>query len=241
MSRDKQKMGRKVGLYLTISFHLVLLIILLIASIHTMVKKESSFVLDFTKQEALEKEKEEIKFKEDVSKELDRMLATNRRAIRNVAVDANAPLKDDRSARPNEVYEQAKDLQRKLDASKRDALAQAKKDEESVDLEQEKKPETKEKATYSGPSVISYKLDGRKARYLPVPAYKGYGSGDVLVEIIVNQKGRVTKARVMESVSSTDLSLHEYAIEAAMRSRFAASSTAEPNQTGSILYRFIGQ
>lgn len=241
MGEEKPKMGRKVGLYLTISFHLVLLIILLLFSIKTLVEKESSFVLDFSKQEEIEKEQKAQKLKEDVSKELDALLSTpSRRQIRNVAVDASAPLKDDRSARPNEVYEQAQELQRKLDAAKKEAMEQARKEEETVDLEQDKKPEKKATSNYSGPSVISYKLDGRKARYLPVPAYKGYGSGDVLVEIVVNNKGRVVKARVMESVSTSDLSLHEHAIEAAMRSRFSASTTSN-NQTGSILYRFIGQ
>lgn len=99
----------------------------------------------------------------------------------------------------------------------------------------------KESHVYSGPAVISYDLEGRTANYLPVPAYKGFGSGDVLVQIVVNQKGRVTSAHVVIVSSTSDQSLHEFALEAARRSKFSSSTTAPKSQTGSILYRFVAQ
>ena len=46
----------KAGLYLTIIFHLVVVIVLLVYQIDSRIKAESSFVLDFTKQEEIEKE-----------------------------------------------------------------------------------------------------------------------------------------------------------------------------------------
>lgn len=242
MKWKDQSTDKKVGLYLTVSVHLILLIILLLTGIHSIVSRESSFVLDFTKQEQIEQEQKDIEFKENVSKELDEMLSTpNRSKIRNVAVDASSNLKDDRYNNPQEIYNDAKELQKKLDAAKKDALAQEK-DQENVDLGSNTKDDAKSKSvTYKGPSVISYTIDGRKAQFLPVPAYKGYGSGDVYVQIIVNQKGRVIDAAVIESASSSDTSLREFAIEAAKRSRFSASSTAPARQTGEIVYRFIGQ
>ncbi|MDD2594590.1 MAG: energy transducer TonB [Bacteroidales bacterium] len=241
MSNDSQKREKKVGLYLTLSFHLILLIIMLVVTIHSVVTNESSFVLDFTKQEQIEEEQKVIQLKEEVSRELDAMLSTPRSQIRNIAIDANVKLKDDRSKNPNEVYDQARELQRKLDKSKSEAFAMEEKNDETVDLADKQQQESDKEPTYRGPSVISYKLDGRKAQYLPVPAYKGYGSGDVVVEIIVNQKGRVIQASVMETISSPDKSLHEFAIEAAKRSRFGASSSAPSRQSGEIVYRFIAQ
>ena len=238
---DSQGKERRVGLYATVSFHLGVLIILLCISIGAVWQKESSFVLDFTRQDELEKEQREEELKEQVTKDLDQMFGA-RSNVRNVAVDAGGKLKDDRFRNPNEVYEEAKALQKKLDASKRDALAE-KAAEEAVDMSRTDAVEDNGKPVqqYSGPSVISWRLEGRKARLLPVPAYKGYGSGDVYVQIFVNKNGRVTSATVIQGPSSTDSSLQEYAIEAAKRSRFSASSTAPSSQQGEIVYRFIAQ
>ncbi|MBR5019381.1 MAG: hypothetical protein IKX53_07075 [Bacteroidales bacterium] len=232
----------RVGFYTTLVFHLSVLIVLLLVSIGHVATSETSFVLDFTKQEELEKLQKEIELKEEVNKNLEDMLARQpRERIRNVAVDAGSKLKDDRFKNPSEVYDEARELQRKLDASKRDALAQQAKDE-AVDLNPQKGEVSDEPAqAYHGPSVISYQLDGRKALSLPVPAYKGYGAGDVLVDIEVNQAGRVTAASVRAGDSSADASLHSFAIDAAKRSRFSASSDAAKSQSGWILYRFIAQ
>ena len=240
MSGDSQKKGSRVGLYTTISFHLAVLIVLLLVSINSVVSQETSFVLDFSKQEMIEQEQKEIELKEEVSKELDNLLSSPRTNIRNVAVDAGSKLRDDRFKNPNEVYDEARELQRKLDASKRDALAQDKADE-SVDLDSQTGKADEPARAYTGPSVLSYRLDGRKGSYLPVPAYKGYGSGDVAVAIVVNPKGRVIAAEVMTAISSSDPQLQEYALEAARRSRFSASDSAPAKQEGEIVYRFIGQ
>ena len=59
MSDPAHKKTSKVGLYSTLIFHLSLVIILLIASIGGVIGKENTFVLDFTKQEALEQQQKE--------------------------------------------------------------------------------------------------------------------------------------------------------------------------------------
>ena len=233
----------KAGLYLTVIFHLILLIIILAYSIHRTVSQETSFVLDFTQQEELERQREIQAFKESVSAELDELIAQSRQSTpRNVAVDASRSgerLRDDRSANPSEVYDEARRLQEKLDASRREAQ-QALDSEEDVDLGS-KKEESASKETYVGPSVLSYRLDGRKGQSLPIPAYKCVGGGDVTVAIIVNRKGYVTAVKVVEETSSSDVCLQDYAMKAAKRSRFTASSTAPERQAGEIVYRFIAQ
>ena len=45
----------KAGLYITVIFHLVIIIILLACQIGAVLKRENTFVLDFTKQEEVEK------------------------------------------------------------------------------------------------------------------------------------------------------------------------------------------
>lgn len=237
-----RKKEDRVGFYTTLVFHLAVLIVLLIVSIGHVATLENTFVLDFTKQEELEKLQKDIEIKEQVARKLEDQLAQRpQQRIRNVAVDAGSRLKDDRFKNPSEVYDEARELQRKLDASRRDALSQQEA-EEAVDLNQQRGEQQTEPApAYKGPSVISYELEGRKALSLPVPAYKGYGAGDVLVDIEVNPAGRVTAAKVRSDGSTADASLHSFAVDAARRSRFSASAEAARSQQGWILYRFIAQ
>ena len=105
---------------------------------------------------------------------------------------------------------------------------------------QQKSPKENQKV-YSGPSVLSYTLDGRKASHLPIPAYRCYGAGDVTVIISVDNAGNVVRAKVMDEISSTDNCLRSFAVRAARLSKFSASSNAPSNQTGEIVYRFIAQ
>lgn len=232
------KNENKVGLYLTVAIHLLVIIALLITKIGFELSEENSFVLDFSKQEEIEKQEKQTQLKEAVSNELDDMLS-GRANIRNVSVDASKggrELKDDRFKNPSQVYDEAKRLQDKLDASKKEAEAYQGSDEVVQQVKVQKKSET-----YKGPSVISYSLDGRKAMSLPIPVYKCIGGGDVSVAIIVNRKGYVIAALVISNASSSDICLQEFAIKAAKSSRFTSSADAPERQSGEIVYRFIAQ
>ena len=69
------KSDDKAGLYITVIFHLMVIIVLLVSQISSALKRENTFVLDFSKQERVEKEQAERNLKEEVSERLDRMLA----------------------------------------------------------------------------------------------------------------------------------------------------------------------
>ena len=106
----------RAGLYITVIFHLAVIIILLATQLGFSIAKENSFVLDFTKQEQVEKEKKEEIFKEDISERIERMLAAaGSIPIRNVTVDRGA-LKDDRGTNAEELYRDAQRLQQELDS-----------------------------------------------------------------------------------------------------------------------------
>ena len=239
----EENKGKRIGLMCTIIFHLVVLIVFLLYSINAVVADGNTFMLDFSKQEQIEQEIKQQELKESVAKELDDILSGRQHSqnYRNVAVDRSSKssrhLKDDRFKNPNQVYDEARELQRKLDASKREALAQQGTD----DLPSNNNSKEVKSETYKGPSILSYKLDGRKKAYLPVPAYKAIGGGDVTVRIIVNRKGYVISAQIVESVSTQDSAIREYALQAAKKSRFTASATAPEKQVGEIVYRFIAQ
>ncbi len=238
MRSDKEN---KAGLYLTIIFHLVVIIVLLAYQIDSSIKAETSFVLDFSKQEEIEKERKLEEMKTEVSRRLDDLIAAARAAngnIRNVAVDAGSQLKDDRNTDADQLYKDAERLAKELKNGQNAVQEDAR--EETVELPTQKKENTKTKE-YSGPSVVSYNLDGRKASHLSIPAYRCYGSGDVTVIITVDPQGRVTAAQVMEEISSSDPCLRNFAVRAARMSRFSVSQDAPARQRGEIVYRFIAQ
>ena len=234
----------RAGLYITVIFHLTVIIVLLLYQIDSTVRKEESFVLDFSKQEEIERRQKEEVFKEDISRKLDELIAAAHNSsapIRNIATDASrAQLKDDRGTDAEQLYKDAARLAQDLKNGQKDAIEEDSRNE-TVEMQHQQKPEQKNQKEYSGPSVLSYNLDGRKASHLPIPAYRCYGAGDVTVIITVNNAGQVVRAKVMEEISSTDNCLRSFAVRAARLSRFSASSDAPANQTGEIVYRFIAQ
>ena len=230
--------GDKAGLYITVIFHLTVIIVLLATQLGYSVQRENSFVLDFTKQETIEKLEKELAFKEEVSRRLDELIdAGGYEPIRNVAVDRSA-LKDDRGTDADQLYKDAERLQNELDQT----FSQKSGDDDFVAIP-DNKPDKKEekKETYSGPSVVSYQLDGRKASHLPIPAYRCMGAGEVTVIITVDNAGNVIIAKVDETVSSDDACLRSFAIRAARAAKFSSSPSAPARQMGNIVYAFIAQ
>ena len=244
MKNPLKEKENRAGLYITVIFHLTVIIVLLLYQIDSTLRREESFVLDFSRQEEIErKEKEEI-FKEDISRKLDEMIAAAQNSgdpIRNIAVDASrARLKDDRGTDAEQLYKDAERLAQDLKNGQKDAIEENAVDE-TVELQHQRKLTKEEQKEYSGPSVVSYTLDGRKASHLKIPAYRCNGGGDVTVIITVNNAGQVVNAKVMDSISSSDQCLRSFAVRAARLSRFSASQNAPANQTGEIVYRFIAQ
>lgn len=237
------------GLLITVIFHLTVIVVLLIYQVDVQKKREETFVIDFSKQEEIErmeKEKEElqkeIRMQEDILKKLEEKLANApsnaSQSIKNLAVNTSSgPLKDDRGTDAEQLYRDADRLARNLKNGHKSDIAEDASDE-TVDTG---RGDDKPAQSYSGPSVLSYTLDGRQAVHLPIPAYRCYGGGQVTVVIYVNRNGNVVNAKVNETVSANDRCLRDYALRAARQSRFSKSSTAPERQTGEIVYQFIAQ
>lgn len=237
-----QKKEDRVGLYVTIIVHLVVIIVLLVLQLGFSLKKEDSFVLDFSKAEQLEQLQRELAFQQQINDRLNEMLAeegVETAPIRNVAVD-RSQLRDDRGTDAEELYKDAERLQEALNQTfsnhDEDEVA-----EPFVPAEENKPRERQETARYAGPSVVGYELGGRKASSLPIPAYRCMGAGQVTVLITVDNAGKVTGAKVDESVSSSDGCLRNFAIRAARLSRFSSDPKAPARHQGSIVYEFIAQ
>ena len=230
---------QRAGLYITVSIHLAVIIVLLAARIGYEVQGENSFVMDFTAQEAAEKLQERIRMQQRIEAQLEQMISDPGGVpLRNVTVDRSA-LKDDRGTDADELYREAERLAKEL----QEGQSQADESQDSFAAIQEEKKEkkTEQAKPYSGPSVLSWSLDGRKASRLPIPAYRCYGGGEITVIITVNNRGDVLNAKVDENVSSRDRCLQEFAVRAARLSKFSASVDAPARQMGTITYSFIAQ
>ena len=228
----------KAGLYVTLIVHLGILIVLLIAQIGFSLQRENSFVIDFSKQEELRRIEEKKQFDENISKRVDDLISgASGIEFRNVTSSRNREiLKDDRSTDADQLYKDAerlaKDLKSGPDQMDDDYVA------EPTRKTEDKKSETRQ---YSGPSVLSWHLDGRKASHLPIPAYRCYGGGMVTVLITVDNSGRVIDAKIQEETSSDDRCLRDFAIRAARQSRFSIKQEAPARQHGDIVYQFLAQ
>ncbi len=200
---------------------------------------DTAFLIDFSKEEEKIALQEKEERRKSFERELDKIVRPERQQeLRNVAVDkADNNLRDDRNNNPSSIYEEARQVQERLDASRRAAQQQQGGD---VPVASENNTPAKTEV-YKGPSVLSYDLGGRKAMRLPVPVYQCEGGGDVTVQVEVDRRGYVTGATVNANGSVNNNCLHNAALQAARTSRFAADANAPRRQKGHITYRFIKQ
>ena len=214
---------QKAGLLITAIVHLAVIIVFLAVQIGYQVKKENSFVLDFTQQEEKEKAEKKAALQQSALEKLEAMIAAAQGGtpLRSIAVDR----------------EEAERLAQEL----KNGQSQAADDPDDVAISKPRKEEKKPVKAYTGPTVLSWSLEGRRASRLPIPAYKCIGAGQVRVLIVVNNKGNVIDARIDPGSSSADRCLQSYALQAARLSRFSVSETAPARQSGNIIYAFIAQ
>ncbi len=238
---DSEKLA---GILITVSVHLAVIIVLMLTLVHPqLVSRAERIELDFSEQEKLEELEKKLAKSKAINDRLNEMLTeqgisqTGAGEIKNVSVDAS--LRDDRGTDAEQLYKEAariqKDYESNMSRKDEDYAALSKKSEEAL------KEKTTPEAVYTGPSVLSYSLEGRKGSSLPIPAYKCIGEGEVTVIICVDPGGRVVSAKVQEDISSTDKCLQDYALKAAGASLFSRKSDAPARQLGNIVYKFIAQ
>ena len=233
--------GNLAGILITVSIHLAVIIILLLTVVEPSIRKQSAtYEFDFTKQDEIEKLEKEVQKQKALNDRLEKLLKENgvgSEPVRNVTVDRGS-LKDDRGTDAEKLYREAERIQKQYEeimSRGDDSFIAMKKPRHS------EKKEEEQKSVYSGPSVLSYEVPGRKGSYLPIPAYKCMGEGEVTVNVTVNPQGKVIAASVKDDVSSDDSCLRAYAVRAAQSSMFSSKAGAPAKEYGYITYRFIAQ
>lgn len=233
--------GNIAGILITVSIHLAVIIVLLLAVVEPKLKADNAvFEIDFSKQEQQEKLQKEVERAKAINDRLNKLLEENgigAEPVRNVTVDRGR-LKDDRGTDAEKLYKEAARIQKQYEE------IMSRKDDGTVPVYEKRRQEKKQEeqqSNYSGPSVLSYELPGRKGSYLPIPAYKCMGEGEVTVNVAVDPAGNVIGTSIKEDVSSEDNCLRSFALKAASRSRFSRKSDAAPKEFGYITYKFIAQ
>ncbi|MBO4469483.1 MAG: hypothetical protein J5740_03750 [Bacteroidales bacterium] len=229
-----------IGILVTVSVHLAVILVLLLTVVNPRIERQrQSILFDFSKQDPIEKLEKELARQKAANERVERMLreaGVQGEALKNVAVD-RSKLKDDRGTDAEKLYRDAKRIEQQYKAN----MNRREEDFSATVSKPKPKPQEQERPAYQGPSVLSYSLGDRKGSYLPIPAYKCIGAGEVTVIITVNADGDVTSAKIQDEVSSSDKCLRDYALGAAQRSRFSRSKTGAAKEIGNIVYSFIAQ
>ncbi|MDR0667218.1 MAG: hypothetical protein LBF90_01200 [Prevotellaceae bacterium] len=204
-------------------------------------------MLDFSEPDVKELQQRKEQQRSIVRNALNKQIEASRNTrnvheIRNVAVNAaelrNQPLRDDRNTNVNQLYNEAQQVQDKLNAARQQLLDMQGADDVAG---ASNKPAATVTEAYQGPSVIRYELGNRKAFSLPVPAYQCLNGGDIKVLIEADKRGYVKSVKIDASASSNDRCLQEAAVTMARLSRFEVDATAPNRQAGYIVYRFFAQ
>ncbi|WP_096429066.1 energy transducer TonB family protein [Labilibaculum antarcticum] len=235
----------------TISFHMLLIIILLSFKLNTKREfLESEIFFDIPAEMAEqflkeEKEKMEEAIEEknsEISKSVDELL-------RSIAVNQNVA-KSNPDPKQN-VEKMIEEIRKDLDEYGSDDapngsedLKEFKKDSLTAAEAKEKQKllDALESIEYSGPSSVYYSLEGRHKIYLPIPVFKCEGEGLIVVQIWVSQAGRVIQSKILEKESGVqDDCLFEAALNASRKTRFNVSPSSPEEQIGKITYQFVRQ
>lgn len=98
-------------------------------------------------------------------------------------------------------------------------------------------------AKVQGNVTVSFSLTNpvRNSARLDIPAYKCYGGGKVVVNIVVDRNGDVVAASVDKTRSTSDNCMTETAVDAALNSRFNVDQSAPAKHSGFIIYTFVPQ
>jgi hypothetical protein len=223
------------GVLVTISIHLLVLILFLVTQINDINRnRDEPLVIELDQEtykafeQAMDKKTPEVSEIKPLSGE----------DVKNIAVNTAMEIENKIST---EKY--INDLKQELNITElNQQLDRSIGDEAFISSEvKEKKPEqaVPQNTFYKGPTRVEYNFR-RNHRFIHIPVYKCQGSGEIVVDIVVNQQGEVISAAVASSNTSEDCII-ETALQSARISLFASDLNADLREKGTIYYEFVAQ
>ena len=229
----------RVGLCVTIIVYLVFAIVFVSAKIGTSKRAiDETMYIDLGAvelvSEELERLKEEVRKKSDIDWKSIRNLSSNENAL-------NENLEDEKGMDVSELNAAAEAVEKERRANREAyelGLREANAIGENRKMGDGNKERKDSKRKGSVTVSFSFKNPVRYSRYLVKPAYRCEGGGEVVVSVVLNQRGEVVSAWVQ---SGGDECMRQTAIESARNSRFDINNNAPAKQQGTITYIFIPQ
>jgi TonB family protein len=128
------------------------------------------------------------------------------------------------------------------------ALEQQAREADENAVGEQSRPEDAQEQDLNVPNVlrkdnttVSYFLEGRWHRYVYIPTYKCQGGGTVILDIVINQSGKVISVLIADNKSTPDACLREEAFRSAITAQFNADPKAQAKQLGTMTYVFLAQ
>jgi hypothetical protein len=238
------------GVIATLGFHLIVIIILIVAQMRPLKKiPQEAVLIDFSTEmnkvpeKIPEKEKEKLPLQGNRSSQTnnqEQQLASNR-AVNEASNEVS------RSKDPffNKEYDAEIAAAKRLVGDVNKTLSQKIPKIGDVAMPEDntegKTPEQIKQSNFKGKSNIHYFLDKRYHVRLPIPVYLAEGGGEVIVDILVDRNGRVINADPRSTPGIKDLTVLAYAKQAAEKTQFNSDPSAPEKQRGTITYVFVPQ
>ncbi len=224
------------GILGTIIFHLVIVLLFLIFKLGDVKKKHvETMRIEFLN--------DMVKIDDYLSqKELPaKIQPLDDKTVKNIAVNVANKLEKEISTEKyeDEVKKELgiKDLKQELDRT----IPEDNSPKFVEQSKKESKQEISKQNKYKGKTRIIVNLANRGIRHQDVPVYKCEIGGIVIVNIVVDQEGRVINASQSNDSNTRDECLVDEAISSAYSFIFSADLTGEPRQRGTITFEFLSQ
>lgn len=240
----------RIGILTTVVVYMSCIIAFLSYRIVINQATNEMIAIEFEKEKLPEQEPtpEEIKQKE-IEMLHEQAFAKAQNKISNENSKFNTSLRDSKKSNAEEIYKEAERVTREVAAGKaayESGLAELseaskKKPKTESSNQSAEKGDKNQRENVKGNVFVSYDLKNRTDTYLHKPAYQCQYGGMVVVNITVNQSGKVIAAVVDKATSSTDGCIIKMAEQSALASTFDASTSAPDKQKGTITYRFVPQ
>ena len=229
----------RVGLCVTIIVYLLFAIIFVSAKIGNSKRAvNETMYIDLGEvelvSEELERLKEEVRKKSEVDWKSIRNLSSNENALNENLEDEKGTDVSELNAAAEAIEKERKANQEAYERGLREANAIGENRKSGEGDKEQKDAKRKGSVTVS----FSFKNPVRYSRHLVKPAYRCEGGGEVVVSVVVNQRGEVISAVV---ASGGDECMRQTAVESARNSRFDINNSAPAKQQGTITYIFIPQ
>ena len=232
----------RVGLCVTLTAYLVLMI-LFVSSKIVVGRRTADQGMYIDLQTLAELKEERDRLEQEIEARM-RQEQADWRSVQNQVSNENATdarLKDDRGTNTAALNDAAAEAQARMRAN-RVAYERGLAVERAISERQGSGGEAEERQDrkVKGRVTVSFSLVNpvRTSRYLHVPAYRCEAGGEVVVQITVDNGGRVIDAKVR---SGGDECMRETALAAARSSSFNIDPSAPARHVGTITYLFIPQ